>query len=198
MGSCFEMLTLPVKIVPAAPLSDDELIAFSRATEPYRIEQNAEGELIVMTPVGGEGGILEGFLVRKFGDWTEASGHGVCFGPNTGFRLPDSSVLSPDGAWIPIELWDCLTRSERQRFLPYCPAFLIELRSPSDPLVELEEKMGRWMANGAQLAWMIDPIRKLAIIYRPGQQPETFHEPEVLEGDGPIAGFRLEMERFWA
>ena len=198
MGSCFEMLTLPIRIVPASPLSDDELIAFSRATEPYRIEQNAEGEIVVMTPVGGEGGILEGYIVRELGNWTEKSGHGVFFGPNTGFRLPDNSVLSPDGAWVPIEQWNSLSRSERQRFLPFCPAFLIELRSPSDPVVELEEKMVRWMSNGAKLAWLIDPIRKLAIVYRPGQQPETLHKPEVLEGEDSVAGFRLEMERFWA
>jgi Uma2 family endonuclease len=198
MGSCFEMLTLPARIVPSAPLTDDELMAFSRATEPYRIEQNAEGEIIVMTPVGGEGGNLEGRIVRELGNWTEESGHGVYFGPNTGFRLPDSSVLSPDAAWVPIEQWNSLSRPQRQRFLPFCPAFLIELRSPSDPAIELEEKMTRWMSNGAQLAWLIDPIRKLAIVYRPGRQPETLIQPTFLYGEEPVSGFRLEMQRFWA
>jgi Uma2 family endonuclease len=107
-------------------------------------------------------------------------------------------VLSPDAAWIPLQRWTSLSKAQQQRYPPFCPDFLVELRSPSDTIAELEEKMELWMSHGAQLAWLIDPIRQLAIIYRPGQPPETLHKPEVLEGEGPVVGFHLKMERFWA
>jgi Uma2 family endonuclease len=198
MGSSFESLTLPVKIAPAAPLSDEELVAFARANEPYRIEQNASGEIIVMTPVGGETSSWEAYLSYVLTRWVEEGGGGISFSPSAGFRLPDKMLLSPDASWIAADRWASLDRQQQRGFTPFCPDFLIELRSPSDSVSAAEEKMDQWMANGTQLAWLIDPIRKLAIIYRPGQQPETLHKPEVLEGEGPIAGFRLEMERFWA
>lgn len=198
MGSSFESLAMPFKIAPAAPLSDDELMVFARANEPYRIEQNAKGEVVVMTPVGGETSSWEAYLSYVLTRWVEENRNGISFSPSAGFRLPDKTLLSPDASWIAADRWESLNRQQQRGFTPFCPDFLIELRSPSDSASAVEEKMELWMANGAQLAWLIDPIRKLAIIYRPGQQPETLLKPEVLEGEGPIAGFRLKMERFWA
>ncbi len=198
MGISLLDLPLPLKIAPAAPVSDEVLVAFARANEPYRIEQNAKGEIIVMTPVGGEGSSWEAYLSYALTRWAIETGKGISFSPSAGFRLPDKTLLSPDASWIATNRWRSLSRQQQREFTPLCPDFLIELRSPTDSASATEEKMGQWMANGAQLAWLIDPIRKLSIVYRPGQQPETLNKPEVLEGEGPIAGFRLEMERFWA
>lgn len=198
MGSNFEILSLPARIVPAAPLSDDEFLAFCRANQPYQFEQDAKGEIIVMTPTGGEGGNLEGYIFRELDLWVERSGLGFAFNANVCFRLPDNSLRMPDAAWVTLDRWNALTKSQKRKFPPFCPDFVVELRSDSDRVKAIEGKMQLWMSNGAKLAWLIDPIRKLAIIYRPGQQPKTLRQPEMLEGEGPIAGFGLEMERFWA
>jgi Uma2 family endonuclease len=106
-------------------------------------------------------------------------------------------VRAPDAAWVSSEKWDRLSREERAKFLPFCPEFVIELRSPSDSLSDLEQKMSDWLANGAELAWLIDPQRKLVVIYRPGRQPETLLQPDFLRGEEPILGFSLKMHRFW-
>ena len=198
MGSSFESLTLPVRIVPAAPLSDDELMAFARANEPYRIEKNAQGEIIVMTPVGRRGGKRELYLALELERWAEWDGRGEVDGSSTGWNLPDGSTLSPDASWTSSERLEGFTSEQLEKYLPLCPEFIAEVRSQSDSVAMLEAKMNQWMANGAQLGWLIDPYTATVYIYRPGQQPETLQKPELLEGEGPIAGFRLEMERFWA
>jgi Uma2 family endonuclease len=100
MGLLFEGLSLPVRIVPATPVSDEELIAFSRANKPYRMEQNAEGEIIVVTPAGGETSSWEAYITYALTRWVEESGNGISFSPSAGFRLPDKTLLSPDASWV--------------------------------------------------------------------------------------------------
>ncbi len=198
MGLSFEGLKLPVKIVPAVALSDDEFIAFSRANKPYRFEKDTSGEIIVMTPAGNRSDEREADLVTDLKIWARADGRGRVNGPNAGWNLADGSTRSPDASWTSNEQLDRFTPKERETFLPICPEFVAEVPSQSDSVVATQEKMELWMANGAQLGWLIDPYSATVYIYHPGQQPETLHKPEVLEGEGPIAGFRLHMERFWA
>jgi len=198
MGLSLLELPLPIKIIPAAPVSDDGLIFFSRANEPYRIEKNAQGEIVVMTPVGHSGARRELFLAIELERWATQDKRGEVDGPNTGWNLPDGSTLSPDASWTARERIEGFTPEQRERFLPLCPDFVAEIRSRNDSVQDQQEKMELWMANGARLGWLIDPYTATAYIYRPGQQTEVLHKPEVLKGEGPIAGFRLEMERFWA
>ena len=198
MESSLELLPLPARIVPAARMSDEEFLAFCQANEPYQFEMNERGEILMMTPLGLKGGNLEGYVFRKLDDWVEQTGNGFAVDANTGFRLPDTSLRMPDAAWISSERWNSLTPAQQEKFGEFCPDFVVEVRSPSDRVAAVEKKMGRWMVNGAQLAWLIDPTRKLAIIYRPALPPETKVRPEFLDGDAPIGGFRLKMERFWA
>ena len=150
-----------------------------------------------MTPAGGKKGNQEGYIFRELDFWVERQQRGIAFNSNTGFSLPDGSVRSPDAAWLSSEKWQSLTPEEQGKFLPFCPEFVIELRSPSDSIAEIEHKMADWIANGAQLAWLIDPFRKLAVIFRPGSDPDTLLQPEFLHGEGPIAGFVLKMQRLW-
>ncbi len=198
MGLSFEGLKLPVRIVPAVALSDDEFIAFSRAHKPYRFEKSSSGEIIVMTPAGNRSDEREADLVTDLKIWARADGRGRVNGPNAGWNLADGWTRSPDASWTSNEQLDRFTSKEREKFLPICPEFVAEVRSQSDSVVATQEKMELWMANGAQLGWLIDPYTATVYVYRPGQQPETLQTPELLEGEGPIAGFRLEMERFWA
>ena len=189
--------SFPLLLRTPKRLSDDELLEFCAANDLLRIERNSAGELILMTPTGGKTGNSEGYLFRELDFWVERQHRGITFNSNTGFSLPDGSVRAPDAAWVSLEKWNSLTPEQQAKFIPYCPEFVIELRSPSDLLNDLEAKMREWIANGAQLAWLIDPTRKLAVIYRPGQEPEILLQPEILHGEGPLAGFMLKMQRLW-
>jgi Uma2 family endonuclease len=191
-------LPLPLKLVPAAPIGEDEFLAFAKASEPYRVEKNAQGEIIVMTPVGHLGSQRETEASGELMRWARMDGRGEAAGPNAAVNLPDASTLSPDAYWVSKERLAALTPAQLEKFLPLCPEFILEIRSQSDSVKDQQAKMDRWMANGAQLGWLIDPFSATVYIYRPGLQPEVLPKPEVMVGEGPIAGFRLEMERFWA
>jgi len=190
-------LSFPVVLRTPKRLSDDQLLEFCAANDWLRIERNPAGELIVMTPTGAKTGNAELYIGRELDLWVEQTQRGIAFNSNTGFSLPDGSVRSPDAAWLSSQKWRSLSLEQQSKFLPFSPEFVIELRSPSDSLSDLEQKMSDWLANGAQLAWLIDPLRKLAMIYRPGHEPEALPQPEFLRGEGPVEGFALKMQRLW-
>lgn len=196
-GILVRSVSFPLILRPSRPLNNDQLLEFCAANDSLRIERNPAGELIVMTPAGGKTSNRELYLGRELDIWAEQDGRGIAFNCNGGFSLPDGSVRAPDAAWLSSEKWNSLTSDEQSKFIPFCPEFVVELRSPSDILPELEQKMFDWMANGAQLAWLIDPQRKLVVIYRPGGQPETLLQPHSLHGEGPTTGFTLKMQRLW-
>jgi Uma2 family endonuclease len=178
-------------------MTDDELLRFCAANANLRVERDVNGELIVMTPAGGRTGKKNTDVIIDLGLWNRQNDQGITFESNTGFTLPDGSMLSPDAAWIERRRWDALSDRDQERFVPLCPDFVIELRSPSDSLLELKEKMERWIANGALLAWLIDPIEQTVSIYRPGESPEVHHHPTSVQGSGVMAGFELVMARIW-
>jgi Uma2 family endonuclease len=190
-------LPMPVTLRPATPLSDIELMAFSRRNRPYRIELNAKGELEIMSPVGSEGARREQFVIRVLGNWAEEHG-GACFSSNAGFTMKDKSVRSPDASWITQARWDALPEADQEGYASACPDFLVEILSKTDSRAKLEEKMEMWIANGAQLAWMIDPFAAELVIYRPGQETERLARPDWAEADAVVPGFRLETSRLWA
>ena len=189
-------IPLPAVLCTPAPFTDAELLAFSARNSPYRIERNTRGELEIMTPVGGQGSRWESYAVREMDLWTDLNG-GVSFSSAGGFSLPDGSMLSPDTAWISQGRWDALTEEQQSSFPPLCPEFVVEVLSASDSRSALHLKMGVWMANGAQLAWLIDPRAGEVTIYRQGKAPELQERPERINGEGPVAGFFLRTSRFW-
>jgi Uma2 family endonuclease len=195
----FENFPLPLTIRPARPLSDEELMAFCAKYDAFAVESDADGSIRIMPPAFSETSWRNQLLVTRLAMWAEQSGKGTVFGPDLGVRFADGVLRSPDAAWVSTEKWEAerLRQGERPAFLPFCPEFIAELRSSSDRLSEVEAKMELWMERGAQLAWLVDPQRKLAVIYRPGQEPQPLIEPEVLKGDGPIEGFLLSMRDFW-
>jgi len=179
------------------PLSDEALERFSVDNDPWRVERDANGELIMMTPVNSAGGAAEGDVYAELAIWTRADGRGKAFGPSAGFRLEDTSVRAADAAWMSLARWNALSREQQESFAPICPEFVIEVRSKSDRLATLEAKMEMWIANGAELAWMIDPERRAVAIYRPGDSPEVLQEPTSVQGTGAVAGFELVLSRIW-
>ena len=198
MDATLTGLPLPLILRPPSPLTDDELIAFSRRNKPYRVERNTQGDLVIMTPVGNEGGLREVRVVRELSFWADEDGRGEANGPNAGWNLPDGSTLSPDASWTSYEILNRFTSDERERFLPICPEFILEVRSKSDSLNVLRAKMQTWIDNGAQLAWLVDPFARTVTIYRCGQAAEELHKPEIVFGEGPVSGFSLKTERLWA
>lgn len=188
---------LPFRFRPATHMDDGELLLFCAANDFLRVEREANGEILVMTPAGGRTSSMNSRITRYLDEWAEHDGRGVAFDSNAGFVLKDGSMRSPDAAWIRKALWEALSEADQQRFAPICPDFVIELRSPSDKLAEVQAKMEMWIANGTQVAWLIDPERKVVEIYCPGDSPEVLHEPSSVQGTGPVAGFELVMARVW-
>ena len=197
MNFALAEMPLPLRFRPETPMSDEELVRFCAANDFLRVERDANGEILVMTPAGNNTGRKNAYLIQVLGAWSDADGRGYTFDSNTGFTLPDGSMRSPDAAWIQAVRWDALSALDKERFSPICPDFIVELRSPSDNLAELQAKMAQWIANGAQAAWLIDPERQVVAVYRPGDEPEIHHHPTSVQGHGVIAGFELVMTRIW-
>ena len=193
----FGATRFPLYIRPEAPMTEDELLSFCRLNKGFEIACDPDGTLRVMTPAGARTSRLNIYLNRELDLWAEADGRGIAFGSDLGVRFPDRAMRAPDAAWTSKERYEALDKAAQERFLPFCPEFVAELRSPTDRVSQTEAKMDFWMSRGAQLGWLIDPHRKLVMVYRPGQEPETLSEPAMLHGEDPIQGFSLDMQRFW-
>lgn len=122
-------LSLPLRIRPSVPMTDEELMLFCAKNEFMAIERDADGEILVMTPAGGGTGRKNMSIIRRLDEWSEQDARGLAFDSNTGFVLPDGSMRSPDAAWASYEQWNALSPDARERFAPICPEFIIELRS---------------------------------------------------------------------
>jgi len=188
---------LPARLRLDRPMTDDELFEFCAVNESLRVERDSNGELILMSPTGLQGDGSNAEITTDLTNWARQDGRGKSFGSNGGFTLPDGSMRSPDGAWITWERWYALEARERERFGHVVPQFVIELRSESDPLTELQEKMKVWIDNGVELAWLIDPKSRMVEIYRPGEPVEIHSDPSSVQGTGPVRGFELVMGRVW-
>jgi len=189
---------LPIVVRMSREFDDEKFERFSRAHEPLRMEMLPNGDIRIMTPVGCDVARLNAHLTAVLGIWNEARGDGVVFASNVGFRMPDNSILSPDASWMSQAKHDSIPLDMRHKFARVCPEFIIELRSESDRLPALQRKMEKWLDNGVQLAWLIDPKKKQAIIYSPGKPPRTLQAPAELKGEKPVESFVLPMHEFWA
>jgi Uma2 family endonuclease len=198
MNLVLESIELPIRIRPDRMMTDEELERFSRQNKPMRVELDSTGELIVMSLNWTEGGGVEFQVALDLGKWTEIDGRGRCFGGTTGFRLADGSVRAPDAAWVSWSKWNALAPEQRSKYAQVCPEFVIEVWSDSDRLPVLPEKMGIWIANGAELGWLIDPKRRVVEIYRPGEEAEVHQDPTSVQASGCVRGFELVMARVWS
>ena len=178
-------------------LDDDDFFEFCQANRDVRIERTKNGDLIIMPPTGGKTGGRNFYLTAKFGVWVEADGTGKGFDSSTGFTLPNGAERSPDVAWVRRERWDALTAKEQERFPPLCPDFVVELRSRTDSLAALQQKMQEYIENGAQLGWLIDPAARKVYLYRPGAPVEQLDNPEHISGDPLLPGFVLNLAPLW-
>jgi Uma2 family endonuclease len=179
-------------------MSDLEFMRFSGENDPFRMEREPSGEILIMTPAGSKTGLINGRIFEALSVWAREDGRGLAFDSGTGFKLPNGAVRSPDAAWVQKESWNALTEAEQESYAPLCPGFVIELPSPSDRIKDAKKKMtDEWIANGAELAWLIEPKTRRVTIYRPGQEVEVREDPSSVQGTGCVAGFELVMERVW-
>jgi Uma2 family endonuclease len=187
------METVILHLEPALRLTDEQFYQLCMANRDVSLELNAQGELIIVPPVGGESGRFEADLITKLNIWNYQTQLGVVFSSSTIFRLPNGAKRSPDAAWVKLERWEALTIEERKRFPPLIPDFLIELRSESDRLSILQDKMQEYIDNGLRLGWLINPQDGEVEIYRQGQPKQIVKMPSLLLGEEVLPGFELQV-----
>ncbi|OCQ99276.1 hypothetical protein BCD67_08940 [Oscillatoriales cyanobacterium USR001] len=191
------MTTLTLNLNPIIKLTDDQFFQLCQENENIRLERTAKGELIIMSPAGGETGNRNGRLTQQLFNWSDRDGSGIAFDSSTGFKLPNGANRSPDAAWVKLERWNTLTPEQQKKFPPLFPDFVVELLSPSDSLKETQEKMREYRDNGALLGLLINRKNRQVEIYRPGAEVEVLDNPTQVSGEPVLPGFVLNLGSIW-
>ncbi|MBP0015291.1 MAG: Uma2 family endonuclease [Roseofilum sp. SBFL] len=190
------LLTLPKTL--KLYVTQEQFEALAASNRELRLERTAKGELIVNPPTGWETGERNFSIIGQLYRWYEDNGNlGKAFDSSTGFILPNGAIRSPDACWISQECWDALTDEQKGTFPHICPDFVVELRSKSDTLKSLQEKMQEYIDKGAKLGWLIDPQNRKVEVYRAGLEVEKLSNPTELSGEEVLLGFILNLHRVW-
>ena len=197
----------PLVLPPGLTLTPEQFALVCEANPEAVLELSAAGQVIAMTPTGGETSRRNARLLFRLQAWAERRGGWEVFDSSGGFRLADGSVLSPDAAVVGLERWQELTPEQRRGFPPLCPDLVVELVSPSDEgprgSEALRRKMAAYLANGARLGWLLFPQQRAVEIWQPGTDPaapvlmERIEAAEALEGSEWLPGLRLELAEIW-
>ncbi len=184
-------------LMPDEKMTDEQFYAFCRTNRDLRIERTAKGEVVVMAPAFSDTGNCNLRISQQVANWADKDGTGEVFDSSAGFMLPNGATRSPDTAWIQLERWNKLSGDQKASFAPICPDFVIELRSASDTLTSLQEKMQEYIENGARLGLLIDRKNRAVHIYHLGQSPEILENPEAVSCEPELPGFTLQMAKIW-
>ena len=190
------VLPLNLRLEPVINLTEYQFAEFCEMNEIVRIERTADGVLELMPLLVGDGGARVVMAIAALGMWARNDVNGVAFA-NAGFILPNGAMRAPSAAWISQSRLATLTMEEKKGFLPLCPDFVTEMRWHTDRLSVLQAKMEEYMANGARLGWLLDPLEQRAHIYRPGEQPEILDKPDSLSAEPELPGFTLDLTQIW-
>ncbi|MEH1811951.1 MAG: Uma2 family endonuclease [Nostoc sp.] len=188
-------VALPSILKLKIDLTDEQFFQMCQKNRDYRFERTASGELLIMPPTGSDTGNRNFDMAVELGIWNKQTKLGKGFDSSTGFTLPNGAERSPDASWVKIERWNALTPEQQEKFAPICPDFVVELRSRTDSLKELQEKMQEYIENGTQLGWLIDRKNKRVEIYRPGKDVEILDNPASLSGENVLPGFVLDLQQ---
>ncbi|MBP0040291.1 MAG: Uma2 family endonuclease [Roseofilum sp. SBFL] len=179
-------------------VTQEQFEALAASNRDLPLERTAKGELIVNPPTGWESGKRNSRITGQLDRWDEDNENlGQAFDSSTAFILPNGANRAPDASWISQERWDALTEEQKGTFAKICPDFVVELRSVSDTLKSLQEKMQEYMDNGAKLGWLIDPKNRTVEVYRVGLEVEVLSNPTELSGEEVLPGFVLNLRRVW-
>jgi Uma2 family endonuclease len=188
---------LTVNLPAIKSMTVEQFYEFCLANRDLRIERTASGEVIIMSPAFSDTGNRNFKIALQLGNWAEQDGTGETFDSSAGFTLPNGATRSPDASWIKLERWNALTEEQKASFAPICPDFVIELRSSSDTLSGLQNKMQEYIDNGASLGLLIDRKNRKVYIYRPEREPEILDNPETVSCAPELPGFVLRMAKIW-
>lgn len=188
---------LVLRLRPVIGLDEDQLLELSGLNRDLRLEMTAEGDLIVMPPAGGESSQRNAEITMQLRLWAKQDGTGATFDSSGGFVLPSGAVRSPDASWVERTRLAALTDEQRRKFLPLCPDFVVELRSPSDSLSVLQDKMREYVENGAKLGWLIDPENSKVYVYHRDGSIRELEASETLSGDPILPSFVLDLREIW-
>ncbi|MBW4447386.1 MAG: Uma2 family endonuclease [Spirirestis rafaelensis WJT71-NPBG6] len=186
-------IALPSTLKLNIDLTDEQYFQLCQNNRDYRFESTAEGELLIMPPTGSDTGNRNIELAYQLQAWSRQNNLGKAFDSSTGFTLPNGAKRSPDASWVKIERWNALTPEQQESFAPICPDFVVELRSRTDSLKELQDKMQEYIDNGAKLGLLIDRKNKRVEIYRPLKEVEILENPASLSGEDVLPGFVLDL-----
>jgi Uma2 family endonuclease len=190
-------LILPLQVdLKDVCLSDEQFYQLCITNPDLNIERSAKGILIFMSPVGGDSGNREMNLGGELYIWNKQTGLGKVFSSSTIFKLPSGGDRSPDAAWVESSRWQALTPEQRQKFPPIAPDFVIELRSHTDSLSMLHEKMQEYIDSDVKLGWLFNPQDQQVEIYRQGQAKEVRSLPIQLSGESVLPEFTLQVDLF--
>lgn len=174
--------------------TDEEFFLLCAGNPDLRIERNNNLEIVIMSPVTTKSSFSSGAVFGQLYAWNLIANKGYVFDSSAGFTLPDRSVLSPDASWVSREKWNLLSDDEKNRFAPICPEFVIEVRSKSDHIDDLKKKMYTWIANGAEQAWLIDPLEQISYLFNSNRSEKILKGFEQkIEGEGNVKGFILDL-----
>ncbi|MDB9514815.1 Uma2 family endonuclease [Kamptonema animale CS-326] len=191
------MTQITLNLNPIIQLTEEQFFQLCQENSDIQLERNAKGELIVMPPTGGEAGKSKVKAIVTLAIWNEQTQLGEVFDSSTGFTLPNKANRSPDASWVEKSRWEALTPEQREKFIPLCPDFVIEILSPSDRLSKTQEKMQEYIENGCHLGWLIKRKKQEVEIYRPGKEAELLKSPQTLSGEDVLPGFTLNLQRIW-
>ncbi len=190
-----------ISIPKGFKITPEQFDLLADAEQQARMELNQKGELIVMSPTGGEAGRKNSRLTQQVRNWADKDSKGEVFDSSTVFVLPHGSRRSPDVSWISLERWNSLTQKQKEGFPPIAPDFVIELVSPSDlknqRYQDLQAKMQEYLDNGIKLGWLIEPKTKTVEIYRQGKTVEILNNPQNLSGENILTGFVLDLSNIF-
>ena len=190
-------MPMELRFEPAIAMTEDVFTAFCAQNSDMRIELTAEGVLEIMPPAFSITGSRNISISSQLHVWSEIDGRGVTFDSSAGFTLPNRAIRSPDASWVLRSRLAALTAEDKNRFIPLCPDFVVELRSTTDRLSVVQAKMAEYIANGARLGWLIDPIARRVYVYRPNAPVEVLDDPDTLSAEPEIAGFALNLAPIW-
>ena len=191
------MTTLTLNLNPIIKLTDEQFFELCQENENIRLERTAKGELIIMSPAGGETSNSNAGLTAQIWIWNQRNKLGKVFDSSGGFKLPNGANRAPDASWVKLERWDALTPEQKKKFPPICPDFVVELMSPSDSLKETQDKMKEYRDNGAVLGWLINRKSRQVEVYRPNQEVEILQSPTTISSEDILPGFVLSLESIW-
>jgi Uma2 family endonuclease len=191
------MTALTLNLNSIIKLTREQFYQLCEENSDLKLERNAQGELIIMPPTGGETGRSNVNLILQVGLWNEKNHGGEVFDSSTGFTLPNGADRSPDVSWVEKSRWDALTKEQKEKFIPLCPDFVIEILSPNDSLKKTQNKMQEYMENGCRLGWLINRKKQEVEISRPKQNVEVLKLPQTLSGEDVLPGFILNLQKIW-